>query len=86
MKTQKCCSHFLNSFSLLGWWIMKTELKNQNQTIFEMVGPTLNKKWIMKLNEMEWTKQALRNYTLAFWILSEIIDQVEVHDCEESCT
>ena len=39
-----------------------------------------------KLNEMEWTKQALRHWTLAFWILSKIIDQVEVQGCEESCT
>lgn len=31
MKTQNCCSHFLNSYSLFGWYIMKTKLKNLNQ-------------------------------------------------------
>ena len=37
---------------------------------------TRNGLW--KLNEMEWTKQALRHCTLAFWTLSKIIEQVEV--------
>ena len=85
MKTQKCCSHFLNSFSLLGLWIMKTELKKPNN-IWGGGACIKTRNGLWKLNEMEWTKQALRHCTLAFWILSKIIDQVEVQGCEESCT